>query len=83
MLSSSHTPSRKARITPEVAPQLLHRETVEKMTGTPRSSIYRWMSAGEFPRPVKIGPRAVRWRASDIEAWLEQRAQTGNAQEAN
>lgn len=25
---------------------------------------------GEFPAPVKIGPRAVGWRESDIRRWL-------------
>ena len=34
-----------------------------------RWSIYKMMQNGEFPRPVKIGPTAVRWRASDIRAW--------------
>jgi len=28
---------------------------------------------GEFPAPVKLGARAVGWRRSDIEAWLESR----------
>ena len=36
-----------------------------------RSSIYKMMQNGEFPRPVRIGPAAVRWRASDITAWVE------------
>ena len=44
---------------------------VEEITGMSRSSIYRLMQDGEFPRPVRIGPAAVRWRASDITAWLE------------
>ena len=31
------------------------------------------MPDGEFPRPVKVGPAAVRWRESDITAWVESR----------
>ena len=53
--------------------RLLRRRQVEKITGLSRSSIYRLMQDGEFPRPVKVGPAAVRWRASDITAWLESR----------
>ena len=53
--------------------RLLRRRQVEEITGLSRSSIYRLMQDGEFPRPVKVGPAAVRWRASDINAWLESR----------
>lgn len=34
-----------------------------------RGTIYQWISEGKFPRPVRIGERAVRWRAEDVEAW--------------
>lgn len=34
-----------------------------------RGTIYRWLNEGKFPRPVRIGERAVRWRAEDVEAW--------------
>ena len=51
--------------------RLLRRSQVEEIAGLSRSSIYRLMQNGGFPRPVKIGPTAVRWRARDIAAWLE------------
>ena len=38
-----------------------------------RSSIYKMMQNVEFPRPVRIGPAAVRWRVSGIRAWVESR----------
>ena len=53
--------------------RLLRRREVEKITGMSRSSIYRLMQEKEFPRPVRVGPAAVRWRASDITAWIESR----------
>ena len=53
--------------------RLMRRREVEQVLGISRSSIYRLMQEGEFPRPVRIGPAAVRWRASDIAAWLESR----------
>ncbi len=53
--------------------RLLRRRDVEKITGMSRSSIYRLMQEGEFPRPVRVGPAAVRWKASDITAWIESR----------
>ena len=53
--------------------RLLRRRQVEEITGMSRSSIYKLMQDGEFPRPVRVGPAAVRWRTSDITAWVESR----------
>lgn len=36
-----------------------------------KSTVYRLVSAGQFPRPVKLGTRAVAWRSSEIDAWIE------------
>ena len=51
--------------------RLLRRQEVETETGLCRSSIYAKMAAGEFPRPLRIGKRAVRWPSSAIEDWKE------------
>ena len=53
--------------------RLLKRRQVEEITGLSRSSIYRLMPMGEFPQRVRVGPAAVRWRESDITAWVESR----------
>ena len=53
--------------------QLLRRPEVERRIGLARSSIYRMMEAGEFPRPIRIGRRAVTWRASDLDRWQAER----------
>ena len=36
-------------------------------------TLWRWVRAGRFPAPVKIGPRAVAWKAEEVHAWLESR----------
>ena len=51
--------------------RLLRRREVEWITGMSRASIYRLMQQGDFPRPVKVGSTAVRWKESDIAAWIE------------
>ena len=51
--------------------RLLRRREVEKITGIGRSSIYRLMKKGKFPRGVRIGSKVVRWRLSEIMAWLK------------
>ncbi len=38
-----------------------------------RSSTYKMMLVGKFHHPVRVGAMAVRWRASDITAWMESR----------
>ncbi|MBL4874249.1 MAG: AlpA family phage regulatory protein [Rhodobacteraceae bacterium] len=45
------------------------RSSVEKITGLSRSLIYEMMAREEFPRPIRIGRRAVAWRESDIAEW--------------
>lgn len=60
--------------------QHLRRPAVEAATGLSRSSIYAMMEAGDFPRPVRIGKRAVAWPQSVIEAWLANRPTSQGAE---
>lgn len=41
------------------------------LIGVCRATIYRWMSEGSFPQPVRISDRAVRWKVDEIETWRE------------
>jgi len=50
--------------------RLLRRPEVEARTGLSRSTLYRLMRTGEFPEPLKIGPRAVRWVAGEVDTWI-------------
>ena len=52
---------------------LLTRREVERRTGLSRSTLYRKMREGTFPVPLKISERAVRWRDSDIRAYVDSR----------
>ena len=52
---------------------LLTRRQVEERCCLSTSSIYRFMRDGLFPEPIRVGRRAVRWHASEIEAWLATR----------
>ena len=49
---------------------ILRMPEVKKLTGLSRSSIYRMMADGIFPRSVSLGSRAVGWIVGDIRAWL-------------
>ena len=35
-----------------------------------RSTFYQMIKDGRAPKPVKLGPRAVAWRAEDIDQML-------------
>ena len=59
---------------------LIGRQEVEQMVGLSRSTIYDKMRAGTFPLPLKIGAKAVRWRMSEIEEWVNSHERaTGNS----
>ncbi len=53
--------------------RLLRRPDVEALTGLARATIYQQMATGRFPRPVKVGKRAVAWPKSAINDWIEER----------
>ncbi len=44
--------------------------TVEAQTGLSKTEIYRRIKLGTFPRPLKLGARAVAWSAGSVEAWM-------------
>ena len=51
--------------------KILRRKYVEARTGYSRSSIYLKVQNGTFPKPVKLGARAVGWLESEIEEWIQ------------
>ena len=60
--------------------KLLSRFEVEELSGLSCSTLYRLMWSGLFPEPIKVGPRAVRWRQADLDDWLKSRPKaTGQA----
>lgn len=63
-------------------PAILRRPQVEQRTGLSRSTLYQYIKDGDFPKPVRLGLRAVGWLESDIGAWIAARvkgARQGNA----
>lgn len=57
----------------ESAPAIERRPQVELRTGLSRSAIYAAMAKGEFPKPVRLTAKAVGWRSTDVDAWIESR----------
>lgn len=38
-----------------------------------RSTIWRWVRQGTFPRPISLNPTVRVWRETDIEKWITDR----------
>ena len=51
--------------------RIVRMDEVSKLTGLARSTIYKKVSDGSFPPPIRLGARAVGWHMSDIVTWLE------------
>lgn len=49
--------------------KLLTAKAVAKTLSTSVRTVWRKRSAGQLPKPVKIGG-SVRWRSSDIDRWI-------------
>ncbi|WP_417559970.1 AlpA family transcriptional regulator [Marinomonas sp.] len=44
---------------------------VIRVTGLGRSSVYSFMSKGEFPQNITLGERAVGWLESEVLEWMQ------------
>jgi len=53
--------------------KFLRRKETEHITGMGRATIYKRISEGTFPKPVKIGKRSVRWIESEVSEWVRKR----------
>ncbi len=54
--------------------RLLRLRDVQRRVSLGRSTIYRWMDEGKFPRPHALGDYCVRWLESDIDEWISAKA---------
>jgi prophage regulatory protein len=56
------------------AKRVIRLSEVKYRTGMARSTIYRRIAQGEFPKPIPLGScRIVGWLESEIDIWLDQK----------
>lgn len=48
-------------------------EEVSRLCGIKRSEIYKLVSAGRFPRQVKISYKVARWQRREVAGWIADR----------
>ena len=52
---------------------------VSKAVALSRATIYHMITKFRFPAPLKIGPRANRWRSDEVEGWILKQSRTRDA----
>ncbi|HUS38426.1 MAG TPA: AlpA family phage regulatory protein [Pirellulales bacterium] len=55
----------------DLVPLLLAVHDVSRLTSLSVRSVWKAVSAGTFPRPVKVG-RSTRWKYVDVQRWVEE-----------
>ena len=62
--------------------RILRLPQVVEATGETRSTIYKRIAEGEFPKPVKLGAKSVGWVEDEISAYNEARIAKRDAEAA-
>ncbi|MDP5137930.1 AlpA family phage regulatory protein [Rheinheimera baltica] len=47
-----------------------------------KSKVYSEIKKGHFPKPIKLGDRAVAWVLEDVREWLDQRIKHSKGEKA-
>lgn len=50
--------------------RLIRLPEVQHRVGLGRSTIYRWMAKGKFPKPVQLGGYSIAWAEDEIDTWI-------------
>ena len=53
--------------------QFIRLHQVKEITSLSKSSIYRLMADGDFPKQVALGARSVVWVKSQVEDWCAEK----------
>ncbi|QLF94878.1 AlpA family transcriptional regulator [Pseudomonas sp. ABC1] len=50
--------------------RIIRLKEVIDSTGLARSTIYKYIAEGTFPKPVSLGDRCVGWVDSEVHCWI-------------
>lgn len=54
-----------------MADKLLSFPQVKELTGLSRTTIWRYEQSNNFPQHIALSKRCIRWRESEVLAWME------------
>lgn len=64
--------SKRPRIASEKSP-FISKEQVLELIPIGKSMMYVMIASGEFPKPKKLGSRAVAWSRAEVNAWIAEK----------
>ena len=77
MTTNPHAPP--VQLTADAAmPRLLTLRDVTAATALSRSAVYALMAESRFPKPIRIGARAVRWVEKEVRDFIASRPRGGS-----
>ena len=44
---------------------------IEPLITIGKTTLWKLVKEGRFPKPLKVGPRCSMWRAEDVIAWID------------
>lgn len=54
-------------------PRLMTAAEVQQLLGVNRTVLYRLQRDHDFPDPIRLATKSVRWRADEVSTWLDSR----------
>ena len=63
---------------PHMTTRLLTLRDVTRMAALSRSAVYAMMAESRFPKPIRIGSRAVRWVEQEVLDFIASRPRAGS-----
>ncbi|OWP52002.1 helix-turn-helix transcriptional regulator [Pseudomonas nitroreducens] len=59
--------------------RIIRLREVMATTGLARSTVYKYISEGVFPRPVSLGERCVGWVEEEVYDWVMEKIEERDA----
>ncbi len=59
--------------------RLIKLKDVISSTGLARSTIYKYIADGAFPKPVALGERSVAWVEGEVQEWILEKIEQRDA----
>ncbi|HBO6963440.1 helix-turn-helix transcriptional regulator [Pseudomonas aeruginosa] len=50
--------------------KIIRLKAVIVATGLARSTVYKYVGEGRFPKPIPLGDRCVGWLESEVQDWI-------------
>ena len=50
--------------------RIIRLKQVIDATGLARSTVYKYIAEGTFPKPISLGDRCVGWLESEVHDWI-------------